>query len=294
MNKKEVFSELKKELGKSSDTLASDSSKTKEQQKNSETPSALFDQKSIDFERQKLLNQKKMLRRISLAAIIITLVGVLIFFAISYLVKPAYQINESALAASIYDPYGSNLFKGGSTVYITIKEVNEWKTFLESQNIKGTQLTEKEVLYQLIAYELLVSEAKQEGIRVSEEELDSLYDEYNKMTQFMLLKLLSEQNISNYEFKIYLENTLLIKKLFQKILTVNDVTEMEIDNFITENKDFIERQTQGKNITDAEIRNSVKLTIIDIKKEELQKTYIENLIENSEIKYYNKFAAMMN
>jgi hypothetical protein len=300
MDKKEVFSELKKQISSvspSSEPQKTDSKKTEQKENPKENSTELFKDK-FDSETKSLLKQRKMLKIISLFAIIITILGIVIFFTFTLFSNPKYDIDESLLAAKVYDPYGSQTsFKRGSTIYITKSEILEWKNFLETQNLGSRSLTEKDVLYQLIAYELLVSESKRQGIRVSEEEIGLLYEKYNHFAQFMLLKILSEQNITENEFRLYLENTILIEKLFSKMITVLDPSENEIDNYLLQNGALITEQMKiqnyGRPLSDDEIKTTVKMILIEKNKIELQNAFIKNLVDGTDIEYYNEYAILM-
>jgi hypothetical protein len=319
--KSDVFSELKKEMAKNKPVSAPQESKTepqagkiepevsvkqadkkeevsaKETEKKAREVSAKEeDSKERDVsakevfgshsdEEEKLLKQKKNLRRLSMIALFISLVVILIVFGVIFFSGSSHKIDESTLAAKV------------DGKYITITDVLQWQSFLsiQPQSIQKREYNQTESLKQLIQYELLVKEAKKEYISVTDADINSLYDYYNLETQFNLEKILAAQNKSVYAFREELRKTLLIKKLFDKVIVVPQISDTEIDNFILSHQDVIAAQTAGKNLTPKEISDAVRLTLVEIKKNEMINKYTQNLMDSNsaDITYYNQFAVLM-
>ncbi|MFA6089234.1 MAG: SurA N-terminal domain-containing protein [Candidatus Woesearchaeota archaeon] len=285
MTKKEnAFSEIKKDFEKKEEVenkqeVVSDANTTDSQKKDIDKRiEKLF---NIGDEKEKLLAQKRKIRKISLIAIICGFALIMFFIIFSVISGQNAKIDVSLLAADI------------DGKKITLQEVSEWTNFMQSQPHKGV-IKEVDVLKQLIAYELLVNKANEDRIKVSPQDINDFYNKYNGMTYNSLERILAEQSISIPDFKIYLEHTLMIQKLFEKELMFINVTEKDISDFITNNKDFIEKQTMGKNLTQKEIDESVRLTLVDLRKEELKNVYINELMKTADIIYYNKFEILMN
>lgn len=226
---------------------------------------------------EEIFNERQRFKLISAIIMSVCLLAAIIVVFINAM--PQTVVDESQLAAKV------------NNKYITLQEVDSWKAFLESQPV-GT-VSEKEVIKQLVYYELLIQEADKLKIEVTKEEIDDMYDLYSEMAHDSLEFILSEQNVSIDEFRTQLEHTILIQKLLERLVSTINVTDQEIDDFVASNNEVIGEKLEGVDLSNAQFRDSIRLTLLQIKKEDAQRNYIDNLISKSDIKYYNKFEILM-
>jgi len=232
---------------------------------------------------KKLMRQKELLRKVTIGSVLFCIAVVLGIFLFQTFSSPKYVVDEIQLAAKV------------DNTYITKVEVEHWYAFLKTQSASMNvgSISKAQVLQQLIEYELMVKEANSKNIIVTEPEINELFDAYNQMAMYKLEVILKQQNQTIDDFREYLRNTIMIQKLTNEIIGEQYVSENEIDDFISKNEVFIARQTYGQNLTDDEIRSSVKLTIVDIKKAEKKNAYKDNLLASADIIYYNEYDSLL-
>ena len=224
-----------------------------------------------------LLRLKAKIGRYSLYAMLTCIILVVIVYLFSLSWVPKEELSETTFAAKV------------NGKIITLDEVTSWTRFLNSQVQGNKPVTEEETLKQLITYELLLEEAQKKKLSVPESEVNTFYEQYDQMSQYALERILAEQDMRPSEFKDHIRNTLLIQKVFETITKQITVTEDEIATFTRDNQAFIEKQTQGRELTEEQIKNSIEQTLLDIKREEAKNAYIDRLYAKASIRYYNKF-----
>lgn len=254
--------------------------------------------KKNDQEVDKIIRLRKNVRRISIGAMIFCIFAVLLvifFFSLTPNLDGEDKVKTGNFLTDLFSKAKMDTSSLAAKVdgkYITTDEVISWLQFINTQ--RGNKITSKtDVLEQLIVYELLLKDAKRNRIFVSDDKVNDAFAGYETVTKGQISEVLRAQNLTEEEFKDHLKNTLIINELFNSKIKEPTISDDDINNFKAENTDFISLKTQGQNYTDDFIDNSIRLTLIDLKKKELEKEYVDNLLDNSKIKYYNEYEILM-
>lgn len=220
-----------------------------------EISSKVFDLKKkglLDF-KKRLPNVKVKKTYIILGLIIITLVGLIVYYRRVFIVA---IVNGQPITRLAY--------------------INEAEgVYLQDQRVTAG----KQALNQLVTKTLLEQEAAKRNISVSDKEVQDEVAKTRKMLEEQKQKLedalaLQGDSLSAYESRIRTQ------KLIQKLIGKVAVTEKEVEDYIKQN----EASLQG--LSGDDLKNQVKQTLESQKSSEKLQTLIQDLQKKAKVTYF--------
>jgi peptidyl-prolyl cis-trans isomerase C len=191
----------------------------------------------------------------------------LLILALAITVSGCNKGQEGAVLAKVN--------RGAITVSDFKKQIEELAPQMQ-QAVMADPKARKEFLDDLIGIELVIQEAKRQGL-----DKDAEY----KKRQEQLKKEL-ERRIQE-EAKNDLFNSLLKKELGDKMSKVTPPTDQEVQDYFTQNKDKIAKAA-GKQITLKEIEQQLKLRMTQEKRRDLYVEYAKGLKAKAKISMDDK------
>lgn len=213
-------------------------------------------------------NKKSILYNPFFVSFIVIAVGVAIFFYFQNNKEEVEGLSEDIVAVV-----------NGDSIYRD--------KFEQQLELAGEEVTESQLLDQMIQNQLLLQDAASKGISATVEEINSQYQQiagqYESEEQFQ--QILEQNNATEEGLKKSLEEQIIFQKYSNLIQQENEisVTEEEIETFYEENKDAL--AGEGGEIPALEdVKSQLEQYIIQGKLNSIISGIIEDLLNNATIK----------
>lgn len=193
-----------------------------------------------------------------------------------------FNIDFSQLNSLFKDKISNDVFVEVNG--ITIRE-DEFKYFYNSLLQADPNLSEEQALSTLISQAALISEKKQEGLTVDEQEIDQIIErnmELGGEDQFK--NSLELMNLSKESFKEILTKQVYLQRIFNEIYENVSVSEQEINSFAEIMSLLSNQSLEEMNLTDQDISDYLTYQYaLEILSQEMTNAY-----ERAEIKFLKK------
>lgn len=149
--------------------------------------------------------------------------------------------------------------------------------------------TKKTILESIVNETILMQRAEIIGLNASKEEIDQFMQMVlmtNQITEEQLVERLKQQGLNMTELYNELEKQIILSKLFEADVNVENATEQEASAFYEENKEFFALDN-GTYIEFESVKQEIKNQIEAQKRQESYNLYIKELKDNAEIEYFD-------
>jgi peptidyl-prolyl cis-trans isomerase SurA len=216
-------------------------------------------------------NKKSIIYNPFFISFIIVAIGVAIFFY--------FQNNTEEVIEGLSDD-----------VVAVVNGVSIYRDKFEQQlNLAGEDVTEDQLLSQMIQNQLLLQDAVSRGVSATEEEINNQYNQlanqYESEEQFQ--QVLEENNASIEGLRDSLKEQIIFQKYTNLLQQENDisVTEQEIETFYEENKDSLVQEGEEVPLLE-DVKSQIEQYLQQEKlnsiiSEKIQELYQEAEIENN-------------
>jgi hypothetical protein len=158
--------------------------------------------------------------------------------------------------------------------------ISRIKIMREAEKAQGRQILE-----QVVLEELVKQKAREEGIQISQELVDSQLDEIKKNVSDQgqdFEQLLSLQGMTEEELRYQIRLQLMIEQL---VNVDASVSQEEIDQYLEENKDFLPEEA-----TEEELQQMAQQQLQSQKQNEQYQEWIQKLQDDANINYFVGYA----
>jgi len=217
---------------------------------------------------------KKRFFRIVFVLLVIAVVLSLAYYGFQYTKN---NITSKGVAATVNDDE------------ISISELNQKYSALPEQY--KSLISEKMFLDQMINVKLLLQEAENEGITISDDEVDEqlAVTKSQFLTDEEFIAFLKENKLNEEEFKSQIKDQLAISELLNKTMYSKiEVSESEIGFFYEKNKEMINASL------DKDIKAQIESLLFKEEADRVIDVYISQLRSKSEIVYGKKEQLIVN
>lgn len=160
------------------------------------------------------------------------------------------------------------------------KPISRLSILKQAEKAQGAQILEG-----MITDRLILAEAKEQNIQVSEEEINQQIDEIRSQisaTGQDFEQALAMQNMTVED----LEERIKIQKVVEQLLADRvEVTEEEIDQYLEDNKDFL-----PEDLSEEELRAQAEAQLQNQQLAQEYRTWLEELKEKAQIRYFVQYA----
>ncbi len=116
--------------------------------------------------------------------------------------------------------------------------VEEFKMLYDKVAVLNPDISKEQILDQLVSNKVLVQEANSQGIVVDDKEVDGVLTLTEALYQAKIADLLANSSISMDTFKSKIKEQLMMQKLFNRTIKVEDASDEELRKFYANNTEM--------------------------------------------------------
>lgn len=195
--------------------------------------------------------------------------------------EPPYTITEDELAEEDQTVLSVNDKEIDGTAYNRVYRMVKNTLYQYGENVEDTDMVKEQTINELITQELIIQDAKEQGIEVEEEKITEQIGDLKEKYGDQFDSALEANGYNEETYKMQLRENFLANKYMEKEFNIK-VTEEDITNYYLE----LTHQSEEELPELAEIENQIEQTLLTEKKQQKQEEIneqINELKENAEI-----------